>query len=307
MSKLVRLLSSLAIAVVALVALAPRALAAVSVVATTPDLAAIAREVGGPGVEVVALSLPTQDPHFVDARPNLALALNRADLLVVQGLELEVGWLPALQAGAKNPKIQAGAAGFLDASTLVAVQEAPAGEVSRAQGDIHRAGNPHYLVDPRNGAKVGRGLAAKLAALDPAGAAGYRDRADALEKQAADLAAKQAARFAALDAGKRKVVVYHRSWSYLEAWLGVTEVGAVEPKPGIPPDPAHVAGLLGTMRAQGARAVVSESYYPTTTSKLLADKSGAALCVLDGGAADGQRYLDHLRDDADRLFTALSR
>jgi zinc/manganese transport system substrate-binding protein len=284
-----------------------RARAAVAVVATTPDLAAIVRQVAGAGAQVTALALPTQDPHFVDARPNLALALNRADLLVVQGLELEVGWLPALQSGAKNPKIQAGAPGYLDASTLVAPLEVPGGEVSRAQGDIHRGGNPHYLVDPRNGAKVARGVAAKLAAIDPAGAAGYQQRAEALEREAIDLAAKQAARFTALDGGKRKVVVYHRSWAYLEAWLGLTEVGAVEPKPGIPPDPAHVAGLLGAMRAQGVRAVVTEDYYPSTTSKLLADKSGAALCVLPGGTAEAQSYLDHVRDDADRLFAALAR
>ena len=286
---------------------ASRADAAVSVVASTPDLAAIARQVGGPAAQVTALALPTQDPHFVDARPNLALALNRADLLVVQGLELEVGWLPALQTGAKNPRIQVGAAGYLDASTLVTVLEAPAGEVSRAQGDIHRGGNPHYLVDPRNGAKVARGIAAKLAALDPANAAGFQERAEALEREANDLAAKQAARFGALDGAKRKVVVYHRSWAYLEAWLGLGEIGAVEPKPGIPPDPAHVAGLLGTMRAQGVRAVVTEDYYPTTTSKLLADKSGAALCVLAGGTGEAQGYLDHVRDDADRLFAALAR
>ncbi len=304
--KLLRSLCLLAFALAVLLA-SSAAEAGVNVVATTPDLAAIARHVGGPAVQVTALALPTQDPHFVDARPNLALALNRADLLIVQGLELEVGWLPALQSGAKNPKIQAGGSGYLDASQLVTAQDAPAGEVSRAQGDIHRGGNPHYLVDPRNGAKVARGIAAKLATLDPGGAAGFLDRAQALDREAADLATKQAARFAALDASKRAIVVYHRSWSYLESWLGVTEVGAVEPKPGIPPDPAHVAGLLAKMRGAGVRAVVTEDYYPTTTSRLLADKSGAVLCVLAGGAGEAQGYLDHVRDDADRLFAALAR
>lgn len=284
-----------------------RAEAALSVVATTPDLAAIARQVGGGAVEVTALALPTQDPHFIDARPNLALVLNRADLLIEQGLGLEVGWLPSLQAGAKNPKIQTGAAGFLDASQLVSVLDIAGGAVSRAQGDIHPAGNPHYLVDPRNGAKVARGLAAKLAELDPGNAAGFRERAEALAREAMDVAGKQSARFAGLDAAKRKVVVYHRSWTYLEAWLGLNEVGAVEPKPGIPPDPAHVAGLLGLMRSQSVHALVTEDFYPTTASKLLADKTGAVLCVLTGGTGLGQGYLDHVREHADRLYAALAR
>jgi zinc/manganese transport system substrate-binding protein len=295
------------IAALAALLFGARAEAAMSVVTTTPDLAAITRQVGGGAVQVAALALPTQDPHFVDARPNLALVLNRADLLVVQGLELEIGWLPALQAGAKNPKIQVGATGYLDASQVITVLDAPTGEVSRAQGDIHRGGNPHYLVDPRNGAKVGRAIAARLAQLDPANAAGYQQRAEALERDANDLAARQAARFAGLDPAKRKVVVYHRSWTYLEAWLGLQEAGAVEPKPGIPPDPAHVAALLGQMRAQGVRALLTEEFYPTTTSKLLADKTGAALVVLSGGAGEAQGYVDHVRDDVDRVFAALSR
>lgn len=284
-----------------------RADAAVVVVATTPDLAAIARQVGGPNAEVKALALPTQDPHFVDARPNLALILNRADLLVIQGLDLEVGWLPVLQTGARNPKIQTGAAGFLDASTLIAPLEAPAGQVSRAQGDIHPGGNPHYLVDPRNGAKVALGIAARLARIDPANASAYNDRANALSRDANALAARLAAKAAAIDPAKRKVVVYHRSWIYFETWLGLTEVGAVEPKPGIPPDPAHVAQLLVLMRSQGARAILAEEYYPQTTTKLLADKSGAELLVLSGGAGEGEGYLDRIQKAADKALASLSR
>jgi zinc/manganese transport system substrate-binding protein len=284
-----------------------RARAAVVVVTTTPDLAAIAREVGGGAVEVRSLALPTQDPHFVDARPNLALLLNKADLLVVQGLELEVGWLPVLQAGARNPRIQPGADGYLDASTFVSALEAPAGQVSRAEGDIHPGGNPHYLQDPRNGARVARGLGARLARIDPGNASGYGERAAQLERAADALAARLAAKAAAVDAGRRKIVVYHRSWIYLETWLGLTEVGAVEPKPGIPPDPAHVARLLVTMRTQGARALLSEAYYPQTTTKLLAEKSGAELLALPGGAGDGERYLDHVQRIAEKTLASLSR
>jgi zinc/manganese transport system substrate-binding protein len=283
------------------------ALALPKVVATTPDLAAIARQVGGDGIDVTSLALPTQDPHFVDAKPSLALALNHADLLLAQGLDLEIGWLPTLQTGARNPKIAVGASGYLDCSSFVAVLEAPTGPVSRAEGDIHRGGNPHYLVDPRNGAKVARGIAERLARLDPGKAAQYTKNADDFERAANQLATEVGSKFAQFDAPKRKIVVYHRSWSYLEAWLGLTEAGAVEPKPGIPPDPAHVAELMGRMRAEGVHAIVAEAFYPETTSKLLADKTGSALVLLPGGTGESQKYLDHVKDVATRIYGALSR
>jgi zinc/manganese transport system substrate-binding protein len=284
-----------------------RALALPKVVATTPDLAAIARQVGGDAVEVTSLALPTQDPHFVDAKPSLALALNRADLLLAQGLDLEIGWLPTLQAGARNPKITVGAGGYLDCSSFISVLEAPTGPVSRAEGDIHRGGNPHYLYDPRNGAKVARAIAERLSRLDPGKAAQYTKNADDFQRAANQLAADFASKFAELDLAKRKIVVYHRSWSYLEAWLALTEAGAVEPKPGIPPDPAHVAELMGRMKAESVRAIVAEAFYPETTSKLLAEKTGAALVLLPGGTSEGQKYLDHVSDLAGRIYGALSR
>lgn len=296
-----------ALALFTLVLGAARADAAVIVVTTTPDLAAITRQVGGARVEVKSLALPTQDPHFVDARPNLALLLNKADLLVLQGLELEIGWLPVLLAGARNPKIQAGSGGYLDASTSITPLEVPAGEVSRAQGDIHPSGNPHYLQDPRNGARVGKAVAERLGQIDPANAAEYHDRAARLEREATALASRLAEKASAIDAARRKVVVYHRSWTYLERWLGLTEIGAVEPKPGIPPDPGHVAQLLVTMRSQGARAILAEEYYPQTTTRLLAEKSRAALLVLPGGPADGEAYLDHVQQVAERILASLAR
>lgn len=307
MSRLPRRLLILALALVAFLSVARGASAAVVVVTTTPDLAAIARQVGGSSVEVSALALPTQDPHFVDARPNLALLLNKADLLVVQGLDLEVGWLPVLQTGARNPKIATGGPGYLDASSVITVMEAPTGQVSRAQGDVHPGGNPHYLEEPKNGAKVGFAIADRLAQLDPANAGAYKQRAAELEREANALATRLAAKAAALDAAKRKVVVYHRSWIYLESWLGLNEVGAVEPKPGIPPDPGHVAKLLVLMRQQGVKAILSESYYPQTTTKLLAEKTGAELIVLSGGAAEREKYLDHIQEIAEKTLAALAK
>ncbi len=295
------------VAWVALVGASRPAFADVSVVATTPDLAAIARQIGGPSVKVQALALATQDPHFVDAKPSLALVLNRADLILVQGLDLEIGWLGTLLAGARNPKIQNGADGYLDCSTAVSVLDVPTAPLSRAQGDIHRGGNPHYLYDPRNGARVARAIAERLSRLDGANAPTYEANATAFERAATELAESTRAKFEKLSAAQRKIVVYHRSWIYLEQWLGLTEVGAVEPKPGIPPDPGHVASLLGIMRAQGVRAILAEEFYPETTAKLLAEKSKGVLLRMPGGTDPTQSYLDHLRLLANRTFEALSR
>lgn len=305
MTLLRSLITTLVLAAVAL--LGREARATLKVIATTPDVAAIARAVGGGAVEVTSLTVSTQDPHFVDPKPSLALALNKADLLLVQGLDLETGWLPTLQTGARNPKILSGGEGYLDCSGFITALDAPSGPVSRAQGDVHPGGNPHYLFDPRNGAKVAKGIAARLARLDPGRSGDFAKNAADFEKAATDLAAKLAARFAALDASKRKIVVYHRSWSYLEGWLGLAEVGAIEPKPGIPPDPAHVARLMTLMRSQGVRAILTEEYYPQTTSKLLAEKTGATLIVTHGGTVDGEQYLDHVREVAETIHKALSR
>lgn len=301
-------LFALTLAMLALSALTPaEALAKVRVVATLPDLAAVASEVGGSDVEVTALSLPTQDPHFVDARPHLVLALNRAQLLVATGLELEAGWLPTLSRGARNARILPGAAGYLDASRVVTLKQVPAGRVDRSMGDVHPGGNPHFMADPRNGGRVGLAIAEKLAAIDPAHAKGYQERARALAAAATRLAAEQSRRFAALPAPKRQVVTYHQSLVYLLDWLKLEQVATLEPKPGIPPSPSHIAGVLGTMRARGVEAILQEEYFPTTAGKLLADKAKARLVVLSGGPADGQGYLDYVKAMADRVHGGLAK
>ena len=278
---------------------------AAKVVATTPTLGALAREVAGPGSSVTVLASPKQDPHYVDPRPDLVLVLNDADLLVANGLDLEVGWLPTLQRGARNPRIQPGAAGFLDASTLVEKLDVPQA-VDRAMGDIHPGGNPHYLLDPRAAAKVARGLGERLAAVDPGGAEGYRARASAAASGLEALAAAQAARFAALPEARRTVVAYHRSLPYLASWLGLTIAVEIEPKPGIPPDPAHVARVLQTMRARGVKVILQEAYYPSSTSKTLAHLGAAKLVLLPGGAAEGESAAAHYQALADELYRALA-
>jgi len=237
------------------------------------------------------------------------LVLARADLLLLNGLQLEQSWLAPLLTQSRNPRIQVGAAGYLDASTTVQRIEVPAGAIDRAMGDVHPGGNPHFLFDARQAARVARALGDRLAALDAEHAAGYRARATAFAARLETLAAQQAARFGALPAAKRQVVSYHRSLSYLYDWLGLTEVITVEPKPGVPPDPAHVARVLKTMKAEQLRVIVQEAFYPQRTSTTLAKLAGGTVVVLPGGAdaKKGQSYEAHLHEITEALYAAISR
>lgn len=298
------------IALLALTGLSPAAaLAKVKVVATLPDLAAVAKEVGGPDADVDFLAYPTQDPHFVDARPHLVIKLNRANMLVLAGLQLEAGWLPNLITNARNGKIQPGAAGYMDASTVVPLKQVPVGQIDRSMGDIHPGGNPHYMADPRNGARVALAMATRLSSLDPAHAKGFQARAKAFAAKANALGAAQAKRFAALPANRRQVVTYHQSLVYLLDWLGLKQINTLEPKPGIPPSPTHIAAVLGQMRSTGVEVIAQEEYFPTQAGNLLAQKAKASLVVLPGGTnvEKGQTYLQYIQTVADRLWAGFKK
>lgn len=307
MTRPIRWLPALALCVGVLVP--ATAAADLSVVATLPDLAALARAIGGDDVEVTALAPPNQDPHYVDPRPNLILPLNRADLLVVNGLELEVGWLPPLQVAARNGDIQTGGPGYFDASTAVRRLDVPTGKIDRAMGDVHPGGNPHFLYDPRQARRVAAALATHMARLDPGNAAAYTRRAAAFDARLAALADREAARFAALPAAKRRVVTYHASLTYLFDWLDVEAVQTVEPRPGIPPTPAHTAQVLSTMKTRDVRRVVQESFYPRKTSETLARLVDGAVVVLPGSARfdEGEGYVAHIDDITERLYDALAK
>jgi zinc/manganese transport system substrate-binding protein len=227
--------------------------------------------------------LPTQDPHFVDAKPSLALTLAKADLLLSVGLDLEIGWLPTLLTGSKNGKIQPGARGYLECSQFVKVLEVPTGTVNRSQGDVHPKGNPHYMYDPRQAARVVKGISDKLGKLDPAHSADYKKNALALIRK---LGQSTKAWEKALTAAKgKKVVGYHKSFVYLASWLGLSIVEDVEPRPGIPPNPHHVTHVIETMKKEGVKALLQESYYPTKTSQLIAKETGATVIQISGGPA----------------------
>lgn len=289
--------------------LSSEAVAAVKVVATLPSLASLAASVGQQYVEVESLAAATEDPHYVDARPNLVIKLNKAELLISNGLELEVGWLPSLVATARNPRISAGGAGLLEAASVVQRLEVPAGKIDRAQGDIHPGGNPHFLFDPRACAAVAGAIGEKLASIDAPHAATYRANASALQQSLLSLAAAQQQRFAALKAEQRRVTSYHRSLTYLNSWLGLQEVITVEPRPGIAPDPGHLSKVVSTMRSQGVKVILQEEFYPSNNSQTVANLVKGSVVILPGGASfsKGETCQAWLTRVADAVYQGLSR
>jgi len=271
-----RIILALAVALGTTWALPARA--AVRVVASIPTLGSFAKEVGGDRVEVVSLGKGYQDPHFVEPKPSLMVELNKADLLVYVGLDLEIGWLPPLVLGSRNPKIQNGELGSLDCSKSIPVVDVPATKVDRSMGDIHPQGNPHYWIPPANAKILAKEIATRLGQIDPEGAATYQkrladfqSRVDEAEKSWQPLIAKVRG---------QKVATYHKSWTYVSAWLGLTEVGYLEPKPGIPPDPQHLLNLIQTMRAEKAKLLLVEDFYNRNTAQLVATKAGAKMLTL---------------------------
>lgn len=294
-----------------LLLLAPRAgqaAAALRVVTTCTDLAALAAAVGGEQVHARSLGGPGDDLHFLDARPSLLVPLHRADALVVIGLEMEVGWLPPLLTSARNARIQPGAPGHIDASTMARLLEVEGGRVDRARGDVHAGGNPHYLHDPRNAARVARGLAEHLGRLAPGHAAAFLARAEAFAARLEAAATDQAARFSALPAARRKAVSYHKSLTYLFDWLQLNDVIQFEPLPGIPPTPGHLKRVVDTMREQGAALIVQERYYPQRSARTVASLVGARLVAIDAWApnTDPDAYLAFVAARASSLYEALS-
>ena len=222
------------------------------VVATTEDLASLAREVGGDKVTVVALAKGYQDPHFVDPKPSFILEVSRADLLIVVGRELEIGWLPPLITSSRNAKIQPGANGYLDASANVRILEIPTGQITRAMGDVHPQGNPHYWLDPANGRRIAQTIKDKLSQLSPADRAYFEQRYADFDKR---LAAAESRWDAAMAPFKgTKIVTYHRSWPNFMERFGLNVIGYVEPKPGIPPTTSHTVELIDEMKRAGREA-----------------------------------------------------
>jgi ABC-type Zn uptake system ZnuABC Zn-binding protein ZnuA len=238
-----------------------------NVVTSTTDLAALAQEVGGDRITVNSIARGYQDPHFVEAKPSFLLQLRRADLLIAVGLELEIGWLPPLVTQCGNPRIQPNSAGYLDASQFAEILEIPRGQITRAMGDVHPQGNPHYWLDPDNGRRIAKGIAGKLAQLDPANAAYFQQHFEDFDKRLT--AAEKNWDDEMRPYAGRKVVSYHNSWPNFARHFHLQVVGYVEPRPGIPPTPSHTLDLIQEMRRDKVKIVMVEPYFDLKTPRVL--------------------------------------
>ena len=248
--------------------------AKLNIVVTTPDLAAIAKEVGGDKVEITTLARPTEDPHFVDARPSFIVKLNKADALVEGGAELEVGWLPPLLAGARNAKLASGQPGRIRCNEGIRMLEVPT-ELNRSEGDIHPAGNPHFVIDPANARLIAAHLADAFEKLDASSAEAFRANG---KKFTAALDAKLVEWQAKLAPFKgAKIVSYHKSWPYFAERFGLELEIFLEPKPGIPPSPAHLADVIAKMKAQHARVIIVDPYLNRRTAETVARSTDATV------------------------------
>jgi zinc/manganese transport system substrate-binding protein len=274
-----RLLVVLALGLIAGGLLSPTAAEAkkLNVATSTTDLAALTQEVGGDKVNVESIAKGYQDPHFVEAKPSFLLKLRQADLLIAVGLQLEIGWLPPLVTQSGNPRIQVGAPGYLDASQFAEILEIPQGTVTRAEGDVHPLGNPHYWLDPDNGRRIARGIANKLSDLDPADGAFFQQRFQDFEKRL--LAAEQKWDAEMKPYRGRKVVTYHRSLPNFAKHFGLDVIGYVEPRPGIPPTPSHTLELIQLMKRENCKIILVEPYFDLKTPQSIARETGAQVVV----------------------------
>jgi zinc/manganese transport system substrate-binding protein len=248
--------------------------AKINVVATTPDLAAIAREIGGDLVDVMALARPTEDPHFVDAKPSFIAKLNRADVLIEGGAELETGWVPPLLEGARNAKLGAGAPGRIEIASGIQMLDVPAA-LDRSKGDIHAAGNPHFMTDPANGKIAAQRIGDGFCQIDPNSCAAYRANLGKFQARI-DAGLERWEKMLAPFAG-RQVVAFHNTWPYFARRFGLKIDLFLEPKPGIPPTPAHLARVIAKMKAEKINVIIVEPYQNRRTAEAVAAQTGATV------------------------------
>jgi zinc/manganese transport system substrate-binding protein len=242
------------------------AAAALRVFSCEPEWTSLVTELAGDHAEVFTATTAQQDPHYIQARPSLIARIRRADLVVCTGAELEIGWLPVLMARGGNPRIKPGTDGYFEAANFVLMLEVPQ-RLDRAEGDVHPKGNPHIQLDPRNIARIAPALGERLAKLDPANAGDYRKRLEDFNQRWQSALQRWDTEAASLRG--MPIVVHHKSWAYLNQWLGLQEVGTLEPKPGVPPSSSHLAELLETLKVTPAKAVIRAPYQDPRASEWL--------------------------------------
>ena len=282
------------------------AFAALNIFACEPEWGALAKELGGDKVNIYVATTARQDPHHIEARPSLIARARSADLVVCTGAELETGWLPLVQTQSGNSKIQTGQQGYFEAARYVAMLEVPR-QVDRAQGDVHSAGNPHVHLDPRNVAKIAAALAERMAQLDSAEAAHYRARSKIFLERWRDSIARWENQ--AIPLKGFGLVVYHKNMTYLIHWLGMKELGALEPKPGLPPTTAHLSELLARLAKDPAKAVVLAAYNDPRAGQWLAERAKIPAVTLPFtvGGSDKSQDLFALFDDTLARLLAIAK
>ena len=279
--------------------------AKLNVVATLPDLGSFAREIGGDNVSVTVLAKPTEDPHFVDARPSFVVALRSADVLIDGGAELELGWLPPLLQNARNAKLDIGKPGRVQASQGVRLMNVPA-NVTRAAGDVHALGNPHFGVDPIIAKAIAQHIAQSFSAIDPANSTTYDSNYKKFE--AAINSKLQQWGTTLLPFKGQHVAAYHDSWPYFGHRFGLEIDIFLEPKPGIPPSPSHLAEVIGQMKAQKIKAIIVEPYHDRKIAERVASATGAQVvdfAQYPGALPNTDTYIKLIDALVSRLATAL--
>jgi zinc/manganese transport system substrate-binding protein len=285
--------------VAALVAFALAAVAPVgaqsklNVVASTEDLASITREIGGDRIAIDFIARGYQDPHFVEAKPSFILKLQKADLLVVVGRELEIGWLPPLIQQSRNAKVQVGANGYLDASLHARILDIPQGTITRAMGDVHPQGNPHYWLDPDNGKAIATDIATRLSQLRPSDKPFFDQRLVDFIRRLDEARTRWLAAMAPYKG--MKVATYHRSYTNFADRFGLDVMGYVEPKPGIPPTPQHTLDLVNEMKRQDVRLVLVEPYFDSRTPNAIGRQTGARVLVVPPSVGGVKEITDYFK------------
>jgi zinc/manganese transport system substrate-binding protein len=278
----------------------------IKVITTTQDLAAIVAEVGGDKVTVESIAKGYQDPHFVEAKPSFIIKLHSAELLVVVGRDLEVAWLPPLITQSRNARIQPGGAGYLDASQTVRILDVPAGQVTRAMGDVHPSGNPHYWLDPGNGRQIAKAVQAKLADMSRADAPYFAQRYADFDRRLTEGEKRWKSAMAPYKG--LKIVTYHRSWTNFADAFGLDVIGYVEPKPGIPPSPGHTLDLQQEMKLKNVKILLVEPYFDMKTPNAMGRDTGAKVLVMPpsvGGVKEITNYIQLFDYDVDLLASAI--
>jgi zinc/manganese transport system substrate-binding protein len=297
MKKILSLAAAFAAAAVSL-----PAAAALNIFACEPEWGALAQELGGDKVDVFSATTAQQDPHHIEARPGLIARARNADLMICSGSELEIGWVPLLLTSSGNNRIRPGSPGFLEASQFVVRLEIPK-VIDRALGDIHPAGNPHVHLDPRNIARVAEVLAGRLAEIDHANAGAYQKRADSFRQRWSSAIEKWTVQAAPLK--DVPVVVYHKDMSYFINWTGMREAGSLEPKPGIPATPSHLADLVERMKRSPAKAVVYSPYNNPKAAEFLSEQARIPVVPLPftvGGSEKAKDLFGLFDDTIERLL-----